>query len=67
MHYPPIEKNDLNGGFMDILQNYSVNECIFGHLHDSAHMMAPTGLINGIKLSLVSCDYLNFIPLLIKK
>lgn len=67
MHYPPIEKNDLNGGFMDILQNYSVNECIFGHLHDSAHMMAPTGLINGIKFSLVSCDYLNFIPLLIKK
>lgn len=67
MHYPPFEKNDPSGGFMDILQNYGVEECIFGHLHDNAYKTAPLGVINGIKFRLVSCDYLDFVPLLIKK
>lgn len=67
MHYPPIETNDTCGGFSDILRAYNVKECIYGHLHGSAHKFAPTGTINDIKLRLVSCDYLNFIPLLIKK
>ena len=67
MHFPPIEKDGMSDGFMDIFKEYGVGECVFGHLHADAHKNAPSGEKDGIKLRLVSCDYLNFTPVLIKK
>ena len=66
-HYPPFENLEISAGFLDILENYNVDECIFGHLHAASHINAPQGVQNGIKMRLVSCDYLNFTPILIKK
>ncbi len=67
MHYPPIDKPGLRPDFLNIMKEYGVNRCIYGHLHAAAHASAPVGDYLGINLKLVSCDYLNFIPLLIKK
>ncbi len=67
MHYPPKENNSVSSGFMDILENYNVEQCIFGHLHGGSHKNAPTGDESGIKLRLVACDYTDFTPVLIKK
>ncbi len=67
LHYPPFENDSINKGFMDILGEYKVSECLFGHLHAAAHNSAPSGDCDGIKLHLVSCDYLDFAPLLIEK
>ena len=66
MHYPPIDKTAGTSDFLEILKAYNVTECIFGHLHDSAHAAAPTGDYGGVKLRLVSCDYLNFTPILLR-
>ncbi len=66
-HYPPIENPEISLGFLDILAHYGIKECLFGHLHGMAHHSAPQGNFNGIHLRLVSCDYLNFTPLLIQK
>lgn len=66
MHYPPVEKDGLSKGFLDILEAYEVSECIFGHLHASAQRFAPQGIVNGIQLRLVACDYVNFTPVLIE-
>lgn len=66
-HYPPVETQKTSMGFLDILNSYGVKECIFGHLHAAAHKFAPQGMVHGIRLRLVSCDYLNFMPLLVKK
>ena len=67
IHYPPVDQSDMSMGFLDIMKNYGVSECVFGHLHAAAHQFAPKGIVNGILLRLVSCDYLNFTPLLIEK
>lgn len=66
-HYPPLERGGVSEGFLDILRDYHVGRCVFGHLHAAAHQYAPQGNYDGITLSLVSCDYLNFTPLLVKK
>lgn len=65
-HFPPMEQDSVSCGFMDILQEYQVKECVFGHLHASAHRFAPQGNFDGIRLRLVACDYLKFTPILIK-
>lgn len=67
MHYPPIDKTGLNPSFLNIMKEFGVKRCIYGHLHAASHASAPTGSYCGIDLKLVSCDYLNFTPLLIKK
>ncbi len=67
LHYPPYEKNQVGDGFMDILMNYNVSDCIFGHLHGASHNVAPIGIENNIRLRLVSCDYTGFTPILIEK
>ena len=66
MHFPPVEREETSDGFLDIMEEYGVKECIFGHLHASAHKSAPQGIIRGIKMRLVACDYLNFLPCLIQ-
>lgn len=67
LHYPPIDKNNLSFDFLDIMNAYNVSECIFGHLHAASHAYAPVGIYNGIKCRLVSCDYINFTPVLINR
>lgn len=67
MHYPPIDKNNINSDFLNIMKEYKVSECVFGHLHAAAHAHAPVGIYDNIKLRLVSCDYLNFTPILINR
>ena len=66
MHYPPVSKESENSEFLDIMNAYGVKRCIYGHLHGISHASAPIGFFSGIKLQLVSCDYLNFIPMLIE-
>lgn len=66
MHYPPVSKEMGNSEFLDIMNAYGVKRCIYGHLHGISHASAPIGVFSGIKLQLVSCDYLNFIPMLIE-
>lgn len=67
MHFPPLEKEELSSGFLEIMAEYGVEECVFGHLHASAHKAAPQGVIQGVKMRLVACDYLNFTPQLIER
>lgn len=65
MHYPPIEKNGINRDFIEIMKEYGVKKCVYGHLHAAAQNFAYQGDVDGIDLRLVSCDYLNFVPKLV--
>lgn len=69
LHYPPITKlmldNNIKSDYLEILKKYSINKCIYGHLHGQSHIDAVEGMIEGIELKLVSCDYLNFMPIII--
>ena len=66
MHYPPVTeemvlRNDI-GPYLQILKKYNINNCYYGHLHGRSHCEAVEGEIEGIRLELVSSDYINFEP-----
>ena len=58
MHFPPLTEE--HPGFSDLLEQYGVSDCVYGHLHGPAIMGAVKGLQRGVKYHQVSCDGLGF-------
>lgn len=67
MHYPPFNIDLSPNEFVDIMKQYGVDTCLYGHLHSEGHKFAVEGNIHGIEFHCVSCDYINFKPKLISK
>ena len=63
-HYPPILDADIIKQhitpFMDIIHQYGIKKCYYGHLHGTTIKDAVIGCINGIELNLISADSLDF-------
>ena len=55
MHFPPF-----TGEFKNILEEYSVKKCIYGHLHGFGHTLVKEGIIDNIEYVMVGCDYTGF-------
>ncbi len=58
LHYAP----GTDSAFCEIMKEYDVSLCIYGHLHGPAHKTAVNCEIDGITFKLVSCDYMDFMP-----
>lgn len=66
LHFPPISRYATESKFMDLLVEYQVSYCVYGHLHgELAHKEAMVGEIRGVSCHLVSCDAIKFDPLLL--
>ena len=44
------------------LEEYGVERCCYGHLHGPTHKRAIEGKMGAVDYSLVSADYLGFVP-----
>ena len=64
LHYPPLMESAK--GFSDILENYGVADCVYGHLHGASIAGAVRGLRGGVRYHQVSCDGLDFKLYLLK-
>ena len=64
MHYPPLM--DSCRGFSDILEQYGVDDCVYGHLHGAGLNGAVRGERGGVRYHQVSCDGLGFRLYLLK-
>ena len=64
MHYPPLM--DAHRGFSDILEQYGVRDCVYGHLHGAGLNAAVRGERGGVRYHQVSCDGLGFRLYLLK-
>ena len=62
LHYPPIYQGYTCPEILRLLRDYGVRECYYGHLHGASHRRSIEGEHNGTRFSLVSADYLGFIP-----
>lgn len=63
MHYPPYKYADTpDENILEILRKYNVKYCFYGHLHSNFNRPFLQGLFSGIEFSLISADYLNFVP-----
>ena len=63
LHFPPITKNITKSLFLDLMLDYKVTICVYGHLHGLNIKDAVEGNISGIEFRLVSCDAIGFKPL----
>ncbi len=62
LHYPPIFGDYMNGDILNVLYRHEIGHVWFGHLHGVRREQLDDEYI-GIRLTLCSCDYLNFRPL----
>lgn len=60
MHYPPFNELQEEYNFINVMKQYNVEKCIYGHLHGKSHKEAKEGIIEKIDFKLVSSDYTNF-------
>ncbi len=67
LHYPPVYDDAECKEILDVLVRRGIRTCYFGHIHGSqAAKRAITGEYCGVKMVLISCDYLGFMPLLVR-
>ena len=66
LHYPPRYKGYTCEPILELLSQYDVRRCFYGHLHGASHGLAMEGQWDGIEFRLVSADKLNFVPFLVK-
>ena len=65
MHFPPFWNGKESESLMDILEKYSIRRVYFGHIHGN-YTVPPVITNRGIQLSLISADYLGFVPKIVK-
>ncbi len=65
MHYPPFNNDLTPNEFVDIMREYGVKKCLYGHLHADGHKYAVEGNISGIEFHCVASDFIDFKPKLI--
>ena len=67
LHYPPIYNGMECTEIMNVLREYEIKKCFYGHVHGgNASKKAFIGEKYGIKFQLIACDYINFTPMSIK-
>ena len=47
-------------GFSQVMKEYGVKRCYYGHIHGKAACYAVQGMVYGIEFSLIAADYLRF-------
>lgn len=59
LHFPPVWGDFVCREFVDLLHEYNVKSCYFGHIHGAYYVPACTEF-EGIDMVLTASDFLNF-------
>ncbi len=62
LHYPPLYQGYECPEILAMLEKYHVHTCCYGHLHGPTIRRRMEGERNGTAFSLISADYLGFVP-----
>ena len=65
MHFPPVFTDYVCRPLVDLLHEYGIKRCYYGHIHGS-YALPPRTVFEGISFYIVSADYLDFRPKLIE-
>ena len=66
LHYPPVTTDTKCDEILNLLKEYGIKKCYYGHLHGVAAKKAIDDVVDGIEFRLISCDRLGFVPKLIR-
>ncbi len=67
LHYPPLNELQRCDEILNVIKQYPVSQCFFGHLHGYVAAGCAKIESDGIKFNLVSADFLRFTPRLVTK
>lgn len=62
-HFPPVFNGFVCRELVDVLKNYGIKQIYFGHIH-ATYFIPKTTEFEGISMTLISADYLDFIPMI---
>lgn len=65
LHYPPINEVQRCDELLDVLKEFPVKRCYFGHLHGFVAPGCAKVESDGISFNLISADHIGFTPKLI--
>ncbi|MEE0956868.1 MAG: metallophosphoesterase [Ruminococcus sp.] len=67
LHYPPYYRGIECKEIMDVLLEYNIRNCYYGHIHGKKNFkLACEGEYKGINFHLISCDKVGFMPVLVR-
>ncbi len=66
MHFPPFWNGKASDGLIALLHEFNVKRLFFGHIHGN-YTVPQTFVYDGIEMSIISADYLKFVPKIIRK
>ena len=62
LHYPPLYQGYQCPEILSVLEKYPVEQCCYGHLHGPVIRRRIEGTHGKTVFSLISADYLGFVP-----
>lgn len=65
LHYPPLFDNSQCEEIMSVLREYCIKQCFYGHIHGKSAKRIAERTVFGIKMKLISCDAVDFKPVLV--
>ncbi len=65
MHFPPVWNGKCADEIIEVLKEYGIKHLYFGHIHGS-YCVEPSFEYEGIRMSLISADYIEFTPKIVK-
>lgn len=61
LHFPPVFGEFVCDEFISLMKEYGVTDCFYGHIH-GVYGIPSVFEYGGVKLHIISADYLNFTP-----
>ena len=61
LHFPPVFGDFVCRPIVDVLHEYGIGRVFFGHIHGN-YSAPPYIEYEGIKMEIISSDYLDFYP-----
>ncbi len=65
LHYPPVYGTETNDCIQQVLKDFGIKRCWYGHIHSGGCRFALNGEYDGVQYRLISADYLKFTPQII--
>ena len=62
LHYPPRYQGYECPQIIQLMEQYRVKACFYGHLHGPSHRLAVEGSRGNVDYHLVAADFLRFVP-----
>jgi predicted phosphohydrolase len=63
-HFPPIWGDFCCERIIELLREYDIKRCFFGHIHGN-YAVSDSFLYGNIRFQMISADFLDFIPRII--